>query len=166
MHPVLDAKALQRIVRTGEKIIGVSHPSIMDIYTRCCIRKAISIVGNPTHPLQTILPYGKKHLGTHCQNVQQFLSTSHPIPQHSGTGLTKHSYAVMHSGAHMYTNKYIPTTSARFAQNFTVYIFINLLNLMSTTIPPPGSDSVRTCKLPEVWRQTKKGGSEDELEVS
>ncbi|KAI5092849.1 gastrula zinc finger protein XlCGF28.1-like [Silurus meridionalis] len=32
---VSDRKTLQRIVRTAEKIIGVSLPSILDIYTTC-----------------------------------------------------------------------------------------------------------------------------------
>ncbi|KAI5086511.1 gastrula zinc finger protein XlCGF28.1-like, partial [Silurus meridionalis] len=41
---VSDRKSLQRIVRTAEKIIGISLPSIMDIYTTHCIRKAHSIV--------------------------------------------------------------------------------------------------------------------------
>ncbi|KAK2877070.1 hypothetical protein Q8A73_023748 [Channa argus] len=40
---VADRKTLQRIVRTAEKIIGVSLPSIMHIYTTRCIRKANSI---------------------------------------------------------------------------------------------------------------------------
>ncbi|KAK1790105.1 hypothetical protein P4O66_002411 [Electrophorus voltai] len=55
-------KTLQRIVRTAEKIIGVSLPSITDIYTTCCIRKTTSIVGDPTdpsHKLFTLLPSGK-----------------------------------------------------------------------------------------------------------
>ncbi|KAI5621191.1 gastrula zinc finger protein XlCGF28.1-like, partial [Silurus asotus] len=47
---VSDRKNLQRIVRTAEKIIGVTLPSFMDIYTTSCIRKAKSIVDNPTHP--------------------------------------------------------------------------------------------------------------------
>ncbi|KAK3549107.1 hypothetical protein QTP70_031906, partial [Hemibagrus guttatus] len=47
---VSDRKTLQRIVRTAEKIIGVSLPSIMDIYSTRCIRKANSIVDDPTHP--------------------------------------------------------------------------------------------------------------------
>ncbi|KAK3530512.1 hypothetical protein QTP86_027876 [Hemibagrus guttatus] len=34
---ILDCKTLQRIVRTAEKIIGVSLPSIMDMYTTCRI---------------------------------------------------------------------------------------------------------------------------------
>ncbi|KAI5102638.1 gastrula zinc finger protein XlCGF28.1-like, partial [Silurus meridionalis] len=60
---VLDRKTLQRIVRTAEKIIGVSLPSIMDIYTTHCIHKANSIVVDPTHPshtLFTLLPSGKR----------------------------------------------------------------------------------------------------------
>ncbi|KAK3517242.1 hypothetical protein QTP70_001430 [Hemibagrus guttatus] len=60
---VSDRKTLQRIVRTAEKIIGVSFPSIMDIYTTHCIRKANSIVDDPTYPshtLFTLLPSGKR----------------------------------------------------------------------------------------------------------
>ncbi|KAK3548290.1 hypothetical protein QTP70_009094 [Hemibagrus guttatus] len=44
-----DCKILQHIVRTAEKIIGVSLPSITDMYTTRCIRKASSIVDDPTH---------------------------------------------------------------------------------------------------------------------
>ncbi|KAI4872668.1 hypothetical protein NFI96_000385 [Prochilodus magdalenae] len=47
---ISDLKTLQRIVRTAEKIIGVSLPAIMDIYTTLCIRKATSIVDDPIHP--------------------------------------------------------------------------------------------------------------------
>ncbi|KAK3516230.1 hypothetical protein QTP70_006379 [Hemibagrus guttatus] len=61
---VLDRRTLQRIVRTAEKIIGVSFPSITDIYATHCIRKANSIVDDPTHPshtLFTLLPSGKRY---------------------------------------------------------------------------------------------------------
>ncbi|KAK3545985.1 hypothetical protein QTP70_018819 [Hemibagrus guttatus] len=61
---VLDGKTLQRIVRTAEKVIGVSLPSIMDIYSTHCICKANSIVDDPTHPshtLFTLLPSGKRY---------------------------------------------------------------------------------------------------------
>uniref|UniRef100_A0A3Q1K6E6 Reverse transcriptase domain-containing protein n=1 Tax=Anabas testudineus TaxID=64144 RepID=A0A3Q1K6E6_ANATE len=60
---ISDRKALQRIVRTAEKIIGVSLPSITDIYTTRCIRKATCIVDDPTHPshpIFTLLPSGKR----------------------------------------------------------------------------------------------------------
>ncbi|KAK3517435.1 hypothetical protein QTP70_010674 [Hemibagrus guttatus] len=53
---VSDRKTLQRIVRTAEKIIVVSLPSITDIYSTRCIRKANSIVDDPTHPLHTLHP--------------------------------------------------------------------------------------------------------------
>ncbi|KAI5626796.1 gastrula zinc finger protein XlCGF28.1-like [Silurus asotus] len=60
---VSERKTLQRIVRTAEKIIGVSLPSIMYIYTTRCIYKANSIVDDHTHPshtLFTLLPSGKR----------------------------------------------------------------------------------------------------------
>ncbi|KAK3554535.1 hypothetical protein QTP70_024436 [Hemibagrus guttatus] len=53
LSTVLDCKTLQRIVRTAEKISGVSLPSITDNYTTCCIRKANSIVC-PPHPSHTL----------------------------------------------------------------------------------------------------------------
>ncbi|KAK3551341.1 hypothetical protein QTP70_015022 [Hemibagrus guttatus] len=51
---VSDRMTLQRIVRTAEKIIGVSLPSIMDIYSTRYIHKANSIVDDPTHPSHTL----------------------------------------------------------------------------------------------------------------
>ncbi|KAK3521675.1 hypothetical protein QTP70_015591 [Hemibagrus guttatus] len=59
-----DRKTLHQIVRTAEKITGVSLPSITDMYTVHCIRKAKSIVDDPTHPshtLFTLLPSGKRY---------------------------------------------------------------------------------------------------------
>ncbi|KAK3511679.1 hypothetical protein QTP70_014552 [Hemibagrus guttatus] len=50
---VSDRKTLQWIVRTAEKNIGVSLPSITDIYSTCCIRKANTIVDDPTHTSHT-----------------------------------------------------------------------------------------------------------------
>ncbi|KAK3573064.1 hypothetical protein QTP86_012289 [Hemibagrus guttatus] len=46
-------------MRTAEKIIGVSLPSIMDIYSTRCICKANSIVDDPSHTLFTLLLSGK-----------------------------------------------------------------------------------------------------------
>ncbi|KAK1788502.1 hypothetical protein P4O66_016924 [Electrophorus voltai] len=60
---VFDHKTLQRIVRTAEKIIGVSLPSITNIYITRCIRKATNIVKDATHPsheLFTLLPSGRR----------------------------------------------------------------------------------------------------------
>ncbi|XP_070408498.1 ryanodine receptor 3 [Nothobranchius furzeri] len=61
---ISDRKTLQRIVKTAEKIIGVSLPSIKDIYTTRCIRKATSIVADwshPSHTLFTLLPSGRRY---------------------------------------------------------------------------------------------------------
>ncbi len=41
---------LSRIVRTAEKIIGVSLPQLQDIYTERCVRRAGSILKDCTHP--------------------------------------------------------------------------------------------------------------------
>ncbi|KAI5101429.1 gastrula zinc finger protein XlCGF28.1-like [Silurus meridionalis] len=60
---VSDRPTLQRIVRTAEKIIGVSLPSIMDIYTTRSQSTAHSIVDDHTHPSHTyftLLPSGKR----------------------------------------------------------------------------------------------------------
>ncbi len=43
-------KSLQRIVRAAEKIVGVSLPSIQDIYSTRLTRKALCITSDPTHP--------------------------------------------------------------------------------------------------------------------
>ena len=56
-------KTLQRTVRAAERIIGVSLPSMMDIYHSRLTRKATRIVGDPTHPshsLFSLLPSGRR----------------------------------------------------------------------------------------------------------
>ncbi|KAK3513639.1 hypothetical protein QTP70_028828 [Hemibagrus guttatus] len=61
---VSDCKILQRTVKTAEKIISVSLPSITNMYTTCCIHEANSIMDDPTHPshtLLTLLPSGKRY---------------------------------------------------------------------------------------------------------
>ena len=81
-------------MRTAEKIIGVSLASITDIYTTRCIRKATSIVTDPTHPsreLFSLLPSGRRYSSIQTltgRMLQQFLSTSHQIPQLPRTELT------------------------------------------------------------------------------
>uniref|UniRef100_A0A9J7ZE91 Alkylated DNA repair protein AlkB homologue 8 N-terminal domain-containing protein n=1 Tax=Cyprinus carpio carpio TaxID=630221 RepID=A0A9J7ZE91_CYPCA len=56
-------KTLQRIVRAAEKIIGVSLPSLQDIYGTRLTRKALCIAGDPTHPSHSffsLLPSGRR----------------------------------------------------------------------------------------------------------
>ncbi len=56
-------KSLQWIVRAAEKIVGVSLPSLQDIYSTRLTRKALSIAGDPTHPSHSffsLLPSGRR----------------------------------------------------------------------------------------------------------
>ncbi len=53
----------QRIVRAAEKIVGVSLPSLQDIYSTRLTRKALCIAGDPTHPAHSffsLLPSGRR----------------------------------------------------------------------------------------------------------
>ncbi|KAI4889955.1 hypothetical protein NFI96_024298 [Prochilodus magdalenae] len=52
--------------QTADKNIGVSLPSVTDIYTTPCTCKALSIVKDPTHPshgLSSLLPSGRSMVG-------------------------------------------------------------------------------------------------------
>ncbi|KAK3556430.1 hypothetical protein QTP70_008338 [Hemibagrus guttatus] len=75
---ISDRKILQWIVRTADKIIGVSLPSITDIYTTHCIRKANNIVDDHTPLTHTLHPPAiwkevPKHSDPHNQTVEQLL---------------------------------------------------------------------------------------------
>ncbi len=56
-------KTLQRIVKAAEKIVGVSLPSLQDIYSTRLTHKALCIAGDPTHPSHSffsLLPSGRR----------------------------------------------------------------------------------------------------------
>ncbi len=56
-------RALQRVVRTTRHIVGGELPSLQDIYTRRCIRKAQRIIkdsSHPSHRLLSLLPSGRR----------------------------------------------------------------------------------------------------------
>ncbi|KAL3048745.1 hypothetical protein OYC64_008258 [Pagothenia borchgrevinki] len=60
-----DRKSLQRIVNSAQRIIGAPLPSLEDIYNTRLTRKALSIVGDSTHPsnsLFSLLPSGRRFL--------------------------------------------------------------------------------------------------------
>ncbi len=55
-------KALQRVVRSARHIVGGELPSLQDIYTRQCVRKARRIIkdsSHPSHRLLSLLPSGR-----------------------------------------------------------------------------------------------------------
>ncbi|CAI5657686.1 unnamed protein product [Oreochromis niloticus] len=56
-------KALQRVVRCAERIIGGELPSLQDIYRKRCLRKAGRIIkdsSHPSHKLFRLLPSGRR----------------------------------------------------------------------------------------------------------
>ncbi len=56
-------KALQRVVQTAHHIVGGELPSLQDIYTRRCVRKARRIIkdsSHPSHRLLSLLPSGRR----------------------------------------------------------------------------------------------------------
>ena len=46
----LNRKALQRVVRTAQRITGGKLPALQDTYTTRCYRKAIKIIKDINHP--------------------------------------------------------------------------------------------------------------------
>ncbi len=55
-------KALQRVMRIARHIVGGELPSLQDIYTRRCVRKAWRIIkdsSHPSHRLLSLLPSGR-----------------------------------------------------------------------------------------------------------
>ncbi|XP_072100677.1 uncharacterized protein [Mobula birostris] len=63
-YPVSDHKALQQVVKTAQRIIGTQLPTIENIYHKCCLGRAKSIIKDASHPnhgLFTLLPSGKRY---------------------------------------------------------------------------------------------------------
>ena len=49
-----DHKALQRVVRTAQYITGAKLPTIQDLFTRRCQRKALKLVKDSSHPIHRL----------------------------------------------------------------------------------------------------------------
>ncbi len=63
----LNRKALQRIVQMAQHIIGSELPSLQDIYTQRCVRKARKIIRDSchtSHELFSLLPSGRRYRRT------------------------------------------------------------------------------------------------------
>ncbi|XP_050959599.1 NACHT, LRR and PYD domains-containing protein 12-like [Labeo rohita] len=60
---VAEGKALQRVVKTAQRIIGTPLPAIEDIQKKHCMRRARSILkddSHPAHKLFSLLPSGRR----------------------------------------------------------------------------------------------------------
>ena len=56
--------ALQRVVKTAERIIGTSLPEITSVYTCRCLRRVHNILwdsAHPAHHLFHLLPLGRRY---------------------------------------------------------------------------------------------------------
>uniref|UniRef100_A0A803JBM0 Reverse transcriptase domain-containing protein n=1 Tax=Xenopus tropicalis TaxID=8364 RepID=A0A803JBM0_XENTR len=56
---VLDRKALQRVVRSAQRITRTELPAMQDLYRQHCKRKMQRIFSDPSHRLFTLLPSGR-----------------------------------------------------------------------------------------------------------
>ncbi|KAI4885335.1 hypothetical protein NFI96_001849 [Prochilodus magdalenae] len=59
-----DRKALQRVVKTAQRITGTQLPTIESVYQKRCLSRARSIIKDPSHPnheLFTLLPSGRRY---------------------------------------------------------------------------------------------------------
>ncbi len=99
-------KALQRVVRTARHIVGGELPSLQDIYTRRCIRKARRIIkdsSHPSHSLLSLLPSGK-HLRSIRSHTSRLRDSFFPQAQFNTVQLdythTLHKHLSATSGYH------------------------------------------------------------------
>ena len=74
-----DEKALQRVVKTAEKITRSAQPSIRELYPSPCCKRATSIIKDPSHPahkLFTLLPSGRRYHSIRCRTTRLSNSVS------------------------------------------------------------------------------------------
>ncbi|KAI4873926.1 hypothetical protein NFI96_030144 [Prochilodus magdalenae] len=70
-----DRKALQRVVKTAQRITGTQLPTTESVYQKRCLSRARSIIKDPSHPnheLLTLLPSGRRVTGP-------FLTPNHEL---------------------------------------------------------------------------------------
>lgn len=68
-----DRAALQRVVNTTQKNIGLPLPPLKNIYRLCCYSKACRIISDDTHPLHhifTLLPSGRCYKALKCRTTR------------------------------------------------------------------------------------------------
>ncbi len=98
-------RALQRVVQTARHIVGGELPSLQDIYTRRCTRKARRIIkdsSHPSHSLLSLFPSGRRLRSIRSrtsrlrdsffpQAIRLMNSQKWPTLQHTPTHTTCHA---------------------------------------------------------------------------
>ncbi len=83
-----DLRRLRRVVRTAERIIGTTLPTLQELYLSRVSKRAGKITLDPSHPAHSLfelLPSGRLLQSSEHQNDQtqeQFLSPSNPSHEH------------------------------------------------------------------------------------
>uniref|UniRef100_A0AAX7TT88 Alkylated DNA repair protein AlkB homologue 8 N-terminal domain-containing protein n=1 Tax=Astatotilapia calliptera TaxID=8154 RepID=A0AAX7TT88_ASTCA len=80
-----NCKALQRVVRCSERIIGGELPSLQDIYRKRCLRKAGRIIkdsSHPSHQLFRLLPSGRRFCSIRSRTSRLRDSFFHQTAEH------------------------------------------------------------------------------------
>ncbi len=140
-------KSLQQIVRAAEKIVGVSLPSLQDIYSTRLTRKALCIAGDPTHPSHnffSLLPSGRRLRSLQARTNRlkdSFIRQEAELPPvlappplsyptHHWT-LTPHHHHHPHPTppTHTPTHTHTVTSTSHFVQHWTDLIQLPLLTV-------------------------------------
>ncbi|CAI5695096.1 unnamed protein product [Oreochromis niloticus] len=86
-----DRKALQRVVKTAQRIAGAPLPAIKDIYRKRCLKRAGKIIRDPSHPshgLFTLLPSGRRYRSLRTK-------TTRPLIERNGGKERKRRSAIL-----------------------------------------------------------------------
>ncbi len=132
-------KALQRIVRTARHIIGGELPSLQDIYTRRCIRKAWRIIkdsSHPSHSLLSLLPSGRRLHSIQSHTSRLRISF---FPQAIRLMNSKNEYTLQHTPTLRYAMHCILTqfnwTTHTHCTNTTIYLLpLDIMQCTSMTL--------------------------------
>uniref|UniRef100_A0A3Q2ZZP0 Reverse transcriptase domain-containing protein n=1 Tax=Kryptolebias marmoratus TaxID=37003 RepID=A0A3Q2ZZP0_KRYMA len=78
---VSDWKNVRRVVRTAERIVGATLPSVQDLSSRRCVSRGRNIVRDPSHPHHgwfSLLPSGKRFRSIRCR-TSRFRNSFFPL---------------------------------------------------------------------------------------
>ncbi len=129
----------QRIVRAAEKIVGVSLPSLQDIYSTRLTRKALCIAGDPTHPTHnffSLLPSGRRLRSLQAKTnrlkdsfIHQAVRKLNSLPSLSPSPLLPHAPLNSDPPHHHPPLTHTVTSTSHFVQHWTDLIHLPLLTV-------------------------------------
>ncbi len=99
-----DLRRLRRVVRTAERIIGTTLPTLQELYLSRVSKRAGKITLDPSHPAHSLfelLPSGRRYRALSTRTTRHrnsFLSPSNPFYEHlTLTWNTQHYYTIIYS---------------------------------------------------------------------